>query len=193
VILLETERLVLRRMTEADLDDLVALHNDAEVMRYINGGAPVPREELARDLPQWNADPFLGRIGAYWRGGGFGEAGEPNGGQFVGWFGLRTPRVDEIVGHEPGDAELGYRLRRAVWGRGLATEGARELLRYAFMRLDVPRVIAHTMAVNRASQRVMEKAGLKHVSTYHIDWPDPLPGTELGEVLYGLTADEWRG
>jgi RimJ/RimL family protein N-acetyltransferase len=181
VTIVATERLVLRRMTDADLDEVVALHNDPEVMRYINGGAPVPRDELARDLRDWNADPFLGRIGAF-----------SYEGEFLGWFGLRSPRVHEIVGTERGDAEMGYRLRRAVWGQGLATEGARELLRYAFTRLAIPRVIAHTMAVNGASRRVMEKAGLKHLSTYHIEWVDPLPDAELGEVLYGLTRDEWR-
>jgi hypothetical protein len=48
------------------------------------------------------------------------------------------------------------------------------------------------MAVNHASRRVMEKAGLEYVRTFHLEWEDPLPGTEYGEVEYALTRDDWR-
>ncbi|MBO0868215.1 MAG: GNAT family N-acetyltransferase [Micromonosporaceae bacterium] len=179
-MILRTERLVLRRCQPSDVDDLLALHNDPEVMRYIDGGEPTPRAEIEQEQSFWGGDPILGRLAAH----------TPDG-EFLGWFGLRTPDTDWIVGEQPGDAELGYRLRRAVWGRGLATEGARALVGYAFTELRVPRVIATTMAVNTASRRVMEKVGLRYLNTFHLQWPDPLPGTEHGEVLYGVTRAEW--
>lgn len=47
------------------------------------------------------------------------------------------------------------------------------------------------MAVNTASRRVLEKAGPRHVHTFHADWPDPLPGAEEGDVVYALTRPEW--
>jgi RimJ/RimL family protein N-acetyltransferase len=86
-------------------------------------------------------------------------------------------------------ATLGYRLRRSAWGRGYATEGARTLVRHAFTELGVGRVAATTMAVNTRSRRVLEKAGLRHVRTPYLDWPDPLPGNEHGDVEYELSLD----
>jgi RimJ/RimL family protein N-acetyltransferase len=56
----------------------------------------------------------------------------------------------------------------------------------------VRRVWAQTMAVNLASRRVMEKASLKYVRTFHLRWEDPLPGAEHGEVGYALTKDDWE-
>jgi RimJ/RimL family protein N-acetyltransferase len=102
----------------------------------------------------------------------------------VGWFSLR--RVREGVG------ELGYRLRRGAWGRGLASEGAIALVAVAFADYDFRRIVATTMAVNSASRRVMEKTGLTHVRTVYPHWREPLPGSELGEVEYEITRDEWE-
>jgi RimJ/RimL family protein N-acetyltransferase len=108
--------------------------------------------------------------------------------EFVGWFSLRPATS---VGLDPGDVELGYRLLPSCWGRGLATRGARLLVRRAFAELGLSRVVATAMAVNTGSRRVLEKAGLRHVHTFHGDWPDPLPGAEEGDVVYALTRSEW--
>ncbi len=102
------------------------------------------------------------------------------------------PAAAQPAAAQPGtQAELGYRLRRAAWGRGLATEGSRALLRYAFATVGLARVWAQTMAVNTPSRRVMEKAGLRYVRTFHLDWDDPIEGTEHGEVEYELLRAEW--
>jgi RimJ/RimL family protein N-acetyltransferase len=55
----------------------------------------------------------------------------------------------------------------------------------------VSRVVAQTMAVNTGSRRVMEKAGMRLVRTFHADWPVRLPGDEEGDVEYAITRDEW--
>ena len=52
-------------------------------------------------------------------------------------------------------------------------------------------VRTETMTVNTASRRVMEKAGLRHVRTFFADWPDKIPGDELGDVEYAITRAEW--
>jgi RimJ/RimL family protein N-acetyltransferase len=78
-----------------------------------------------------------------------------------------------------------------VWGQGYASEGSRALVDKAFRELGVDRVYAETMAVNTASRRVMEKAGLRYLRTFHADWPDRIPGDEHGDVEYALTRDEW--
>ena len=88
-------------------------------------------------------------------------------------------------------ASIGYRLRRAAWGLGYATEGARALVRRAFTDLGVDEVVATTMAVNAGSRRVLEKAGLRYARTVHLDWPDPLAGNEHGDVEYRLSRGDW--
>ena len=54
------------------------------------------------------------------------------------------------------------------------------------------RIVATTMAVNRGSRRVMEKAGLTYVGNDHRCWPDPLPGSDLGDVEYEIARDAWQ-
>jgi RimJ/RimL family protein N-acetyltransferase len=177
--MLETERLKLRRFTPDDVDNLVELDSDPQVMRYITGGRATPREEIERlELPA-----FLRRSDGY----GFWAAVEKSTGEFIGWFHLR-PREDGAA-DEP---ELGYRLRRSAWGKGYATEGSRALIERAFADLGARRVWAETMVVHTASHRVMEKAGLRYVRTFHADWPYTIEGDEEGDVEYALTRTEWE-
>ena len=193
IVVLVTERLVLRQFTAADAGALLALDGDPRVMRFIDRKTKSRAQIEAEVLPR-----FLAYYAVY-RDFGFWAAQGRGGGDFVGWFGLRpvTPSAAAMVDWPdapPGEAsvaELGYRLRASTWGRGYATEGARALVRRAFTELAVTRIVATTMAVNTRSRRVLEKAGLKYVRTVHLDWPDPLPGTEYGEVEYELHRDDW--
>ena len=181
-VFLETERLLLRRFTEADVENLVSLDGDPEVMRFINGGRPVSQAEIcAAVLP--------GMLLCYERFPGFGfwAAVAKSTGGFLGWFEFRPT---ESSG--PGEVELGYRLCQSAWGKGYATEGARALVRKGFTELGVVRVFATTMAVNLASRRVMEKAGLRYVRTFHLSWPEYIDGAEHGDVEYALTRAEWE-
>ncbi|MFI6979100.1 GNAT family N-acetyltransferase [Embleya sp. NPDC050154] len=181
-ILLETDRLVLRAFTEADVDDLVALDNDPEVMRFINGGRPTSRETIrAQVLPGLLHDhPCVGTRG-YW------AAQERDGGTFLGWFEFRP--LDDC---SPAVVELGYRLNRAAWGKGYATEGSCALIDKGFTDLGVERVTANTMSVNAGSRRVMEKAGLSFLRHFTGDWPEAIEGSEHGEVEYELTRTTWE-
>jgi RimJ/RimL family protein N-acetyltransferase len=181
-VFLETERLVLRRFTAADVDLLVDLDADPDVMHYITGGRPTPRAEIEHDI----LPAFLGyheRFAGY----GFWAAIEKATGDFLGWFHFRP-----APGSPPDEPELGYRLRRSAWGKGYGTEGSRALIRKGFAELGVRRVVASTMAVNLASRRVMEKSGLTLVRTFHQDWPDRIPGDEHGDVEYALTREDWE-
>lgn len=178
----ETERMLLRRFTESDVDNLVELDSDPEVMRYITGGTPTPRAEIVDDV----LPAFL----TYYRrvdGFGFWAAIDRAGGEFLGWFHLRPG-----PGHSGDEPELGYRLRRSAWGKGYATEGARALIDKAFRDLGASRVYAETMAVHTASRRVMEKAGMRRVRTFHQEWPYRIEGDEHGDVEYAVTRTEWE-
>ncbi|WP_040406676.1 GNAT family N-acetyltransferase [Amycolatopsis nigrescens] len=178
-VFLETTRLVLRRFTEDDVENLVLLHSDPEVMRFLTG-EPTPRAEIENEvLPGILHDYRRGREGRW-------AAVERSTGEFLGRFALQPPedgRADE--------RELGYRLKSSAWGRGYATEGSLALIRKAFTELGTQRVWAQTMAVNTASRRVLERAGLKYVRTFHLHFDDPLPGTEQGEVEYELQRSDW--
>lgn len=89
-------------------------------------------------------------------------------------------------------AEIGYRLHSKDWGQGLASEGASALLNWAFGNVGYDKVVGCTIAVNLGSRRVMEKIGMKHVSTDYPDYTDAIPGTEEGEVRYELLRSEWK-
>jgi RimJ/RimL family protein N-acetyltransferase len=163
---LRTDRLSLQPLTDDDLPDLVALNGDEEVMRFITGRALTPAEVEA-ELP---------RLTRRERGLGLWSGRDADG--FAGvWFLVVDPD-DESA------AEIGWRLPRSRWGRGLAVEGARALLAHAFETIGADRVWAETMAVNTGSRRVMEKLGMRQVHTYIGEWEDPIPGWEQGEVVY---------
>ena len=179
VVFLATARLVLRRLTVDDLDNLVALDGDPEVMRYLTGGSGTPREEIERDiLPR-----FLGYYEQYDHFG-FWAAVERASGEFLGWFSFRPHE-----GSLPGEVELGYRLRRAAWGRGYATEGARALIRKGFTELGVRRVVANTYEYNVGSRRVMEKAGLTLVRSYRLTPAD----LAAGDTVHNTSQEVWDG
>jgi RimJ/RimL family protein N-acetyltransferase len=181
-IFLETERLVLRRFTEDDVENLVELDSDPDVMRFINGGRPTPREEIESEV----LPAFLGYYERF-AGYGFWAAVEKSTTQFVGWFHFRP-----VEAARPDDVELGYRLRKSAWGKGYATEGSRALIDKGFAETGVERVFATTMVVNVASRRVMEKAGLRFVRKFHQPWPDHIEGEEQGDVEYALLRSEWE-
>ena len=181
---LSTERLTLRRFTAADADLLIELDSDPAVMRYLTGGEPTAPEDVReRDLPSI--------LAGYERwGGDFGlfAAHDRDRGAFVGWFLLRPERegpLDEV--------ELGYRLRRAEWGKGYATEGSRALLNRAFTELGVRVVWAATMSLNDGSRKVIEKVGMTMTDTLDTP-PDMLmvEGAEKGGVRYEITKEQWE-
>lgn len=173
---LTTKRIELRELTMEDAGHLADLDSDPEVMRYISDGRPSDPEEPLRYLPgiirRYSEQPGLGLWAAI----------ERQSGTFVGWFHFR-PGDDEA-----GGLDLGYRLKRSVWGQGYATEVARELTRRGFEEMRIDRVFARTMAANIGSRRVMEKVGLRLVSEY---LETRFPGKDKSAVVYAVTAREY--
>ena len=173
---LQTTRLTLRPCRPDDRDDFIALERDPAVMRFLNGGHAVDRAQAsptATFLMPEGTEPHV------W------TARRTADGAFVGWFCL-WPEGETL-------AELGYRLRREDWGQGLAPEGAMALVDWGFGQGGYDRIVAATMAVNLASRRVMEKVGMRYTRTDHIDYPDPIAGSEHGDVWYEVTRGEWGG
>ena len=187
-VFLETDRLILRRFTADDVDNLYELDGDPEVMRYFTGGTATPREKVERDIL-----PAI--LGEYARVANYGcwAALEKATGAFLGWFHLRLRQDDPTD-----ELELGYRLRRSAWNQGYGTEGSRALIAKAFTELGTQRVVAFTYGENVASRRVMEKAGMRLVRTFR---PTPEELLAAGftapeifdgdDVEYAITRYEW--
>lgn len=163
----ETERLILRRLDEKDVDAIFAMRSDPEVMRFIR--APQNRTETINWLnlvsSRWASD----RIG-------FCAIVEKQNGKFVGWCGLwRLKETSEL--------EIGYAIAKNAWGKGFATEAAQVFLRYAFEQLKTEKIVAVAEPENASSRRVMEKLGMKFV--------------RLGEfynrqlVQYAMSQESW--
>src|SRR4051812_31411244 len=190
--MIETERLVLRRLTATDVNNLVELDSDPAVMRFLTGGKPTPRDVIQNTiLPR-----FLSYYERY-EGYGTWAAIEKSSGAFLGWFSLKPSE-----GGDPNDVELGYRLRMAAWGKGYGTEGARALIHKGFTALGARRVFATTYQDNLASRRVMEKAGLTLVRRFRLTLADlAAEGTfdaaaeevwDGDDVEYALSKADWE-
>jgi RimJ/RimL family protein N-acetyltransferase len=147
MIRLETERLSLRPFEEGDLDAYARMTADAETMRYLGDGRPLTRPEAWRQMAL-----FLG----HWvlRGYGLWAAEEKATGELVGRIGLYNPEG------WPG-LEVGWLVARPHWGHGLAPEGGRAALDYAFGQLGADHVISIIATPNLSSIRVAEKLGMR--------------------------------
>ena len=93
---------------------------------------------------------------------------------------------------DPGVADLGYRLLPRHWRTGLASEGARELVRYGFDDIGLDRTIAQTMTGKHTLAGPMERAGLTYVRTFPTSNTAPVEGLEEGEVEYEMTREQWE-
>ena len=143
-----TDRLVLRRWHETDLEPFARLTADAEVMRYFP--ATLSREQ---------SDGLAARADAQFdtRGYGLWALERLDTGDFIGFTGL-APMPEGIPGS--GGVEVGWRLAQSAWGQGFATEAATAALRFGFDTLGLAEVNSITAVINIRSRRVMERLGM---------------------------------
>lgn len=171
-----TERLRLRPLDAEDEAGVQALASDARVTAHnLSMPDPLPKGEAAA----WIAEQQQG-----WEAGtSYGFAiytVEPH--AFVG---VVTLKVNQPAGR----AELGYAITPATWGRGFATEAAREVLRFAFEGLHLRRVTAACLADNPASSRVLERLGFRLVA--RLEPEEPGTGDSFTMLFYGLAREEY--
>ena len=168
-------RLLLRGWRDGDIEPYARLCADPEVMRFIGDGSTLTRgqseKQISRFIRHWDE-----------RGFGLWAMEEKETGTFVGFAGL-AHQEDWAEGEHK--TEVGWRLGREFWGRGLATEAARAGVAYGFETLGLERIISIIQPGNTASRRVAEKAGLTprgetrwrgaDVIWYAINRDDPTP------------------
>jgi RimJ/RimL family protein N-acetyltransferase len=170
---LTTDRLILRRWREADLAPFAALNADPAVMEHFP--APLTRAE---------SDAMVERIDAEFDRRGFGLwAIEVTGtGEFIGFTGLSVPRFEAAF--TPA-VEVGWRLARAAWGHGYASEAARRALRFGFEDAGLDEIVSFTSVPNTRSQAVMRRIGMRHDPAGDFDHPVLERGHRLSRhVLY---------
>ncbi len=189
-VALSTTRLDLVPLSDDHLEHEVELDSDPEVLRYLWGRArtrPEVEEAHRQRLAHAERVEGLGMWAGFLRPGV--EAGDR--GPFIGLWMLLPPHGPSQV-LVPGEADLGYRVRRRWWRRGLATDGARELIRHGFEDLRLTRIFAQTMAVNSPSRATMASLGMTFVRSFQEEYDEPLPGAELGQVEYELRRSDWE-
>ncbi|WP_454644412.1 GNAT family N-acetyltransferase [Bradyrhizobium liaoningense] len=138
-----TDRLTAERLNESHLADLVALHQDPEVSRYLGGvrTAEVTKAYLATNMAHWDQHGF-----GLW-------ALRTQDGAFAGRAGLRHIMVDDID-----EIEIAYAFTRSAWGRGFASEIAVAMTRIGLSELALPSLVGIIYVGNVASRRVLEKS-----------------------------------
>lgn len=145
---LETERLLLRQWKDSDYPAFARMSADAETMRYFPS---VLTDEQSRDI----ATRCRALINQ--RGWGFWAVEVKATDEFAGFIGLHVPSAE--LPFSP-CVEIGWRLARDFWGKGLATEGAQAALGFAFHELSLTEVVAFTALTNKRSERVMQRLGM---------------------------------
>ncbi len=167
--MLETERLLIRKFTEDDLDKLIELRADEDVIKYI-GGRRMQNPESIKKRLRFYIDCYnkygYGMCALVWK-----ETGE-----MFGWSGLQPLE-------ETGETEVGYGMTKEFWGRGIGYECAKAWLEFGFKTANAIRIVAVADPENTGSWRIMEKLGMTHEKTAEYY------GMEC--KFYGISRDEY--
>lgn len=168
--MLHTPRLHLRNWQDTDKPLFAQINGDPDVMRYF----PKPLTPEQSNKMADKCQQFI-----YDNGYGFWAVEHRQDKRFIGMIGLHSPQHD--LPFSP-CIEIGWRLDKAYWGQGLATEGAKACLDFAFEVLNLHQVVSFTAKINLPSQRVMQKLGMRFM--YEFDHPAVKHSPLTGHVLY---------
>ncbi|RZU37754.1 RimJ/RimL family protein N-acetyltransferase [Streptomyces sp. BK022] len=175
MVTLRTPRLILRRWREEDVAPMAAVHADPVVMRWIRDGGTRDEEQTRRGIRAWESE---------WESEGFGLFAVEirSTGELAGFTGLSVPRfLPEVL---PA-VEVGWRLGRAHWGQGLATEAATAAVRFGFEERGLERLVSIAQVGNDASERIMAKLGMRPVrETVH-------PTCDRRVRVFALSSDQY--
>ncbi len=172
---LETERLKLRRWRPGDREPFAALNADPEVAEYLAG--PLTRAQ---------SDELVERIEVGFARHGFGlwAVEVRTSGEFVGFAGLARPPFEA---HFTPAVEVGWRLARAAWGHGYATEAGRAALAFGFEQVGLEEIVSMTAVGNLRSRAVMERLGMSRDPADDFEHPNLPVGSPLRpHVLYRI-------
>ncbi|WP_114447001.1 GNAT family N-acetyltransferase [Klebsiella pneumoniae] len=173
-MLVQTNRLYLRPVISSDLNDLFKIYGDPATNTF-NPAGPYPNIDHAKMV--------MNRWLDHWQTHSFGNLAISlltNPEKIIGFGGLGIRNYDDIVINN-----LGYRLSTEAWGKGLATEFAIYAIKFGFDVIKLTEISAVVRENHLASQKVLQKSGLRYVKEIH-DVKDAPPS-----LLYSISVDEW--
>lgn len=178
-VVLETPRLLLRRIGPGDAQRQFDLLNSPDVMALLGGPRTLEQiiERDAQTNAQFDRDGF-----------GFMLVEERDSGDLVGRCGLK--RIDNPLAHNHGDHEIGWLIRPDRWRRGYAHEAASAVLDWAFGPIGAPFVVALTGPQNEASWALMERLGMVRAPECDFDDPD-YPPEDNPTIAYRIMRADW--
>lgn len=172
------EQVRLRPWRDDDLPPYAAMNADPEVMRFFPALLTQAQSAEAMERHRRLVDER-----------GWGLWVVDVGGVFAGITGLAVPTFDALF---MPCVEIGWRLRREFWGRGIAFRAAQQALAHGFDRLALPEIVSFTAAPNEPSRRLMTRLGFVHDPSGDFDHPRIAEGHVLRRhVLYRLPRAKW--
>ena len=179
-MVVETERLYLRKFEFKDAEHLLTLNADPLVLKYTSD---LPFKDLAE------AQSFLKQYETVYETTGIGRYAviRKEDELFLGWCGLKLHRDKRAV-------DVGYRFHRKFWNQGYASESTKAIITYAFNTLNLPFLIAHSHIENAASQKVLQNCGFQKLDTITYD-QEPTYFYKLSNLNYKVlvidAVDTW--
>lgn len=149
MIFIETQRLILRSYEEGDLPKFHRMNQDEKVMEFYPYSYDISETKNFINLQNQSMQE---------NGFGFFVVEEKNGEKFIGIVGLKDLKIGSDF---DGEVEIGWRIIHEKWNQGIATEAAMACLEYGFKEKKFEKIIAITAKINKKSQRIMEKIGMK--------------------------------
>lgn len=170
---IETNRLLLRDLEASDAPGIFALDADPEVHRYL-GNTPIKTMQQAEEV--------IAMVRQQYRDNGIGRWAviDKKTSDFMGWAGLKH---EQKLRQEFSYYDLGFRLRPQYWGKGIATETARESLKYGFSTMNLSEIAAAADVANLASNAVLKKVGLSYKELFYYE--------ETPVNWFELTKEDW--
>ena len=177
--IIETERLNLRNWQADDLSNMINLAGNPEVMRY-----------FPRPLTAEGAKELLTALSLHQEQYGYTyfAAEVKDTAEFIGFIGIKKQTYES---HFTPCVDVGWRLLPTAWGKGYATEGAKACLDFGFSQVQLAEIYAVCPAINKASEKVMQRIGMTHEDTFrHVNLAEDSPLNPC--ALYKVTKGEWE-
>lgn len=171
-VYIETERLIMRNFEDSDLEGIFQLDSDPEVHTYL-GNNPIKTMEQAKKI--------IDGVKKQYETNGIGRLAiiDKKTNDFIGWSGIKYEQGVRAFNYY----DLGYRLRKKYWGKGIATEASIESLHYGFDELNLQIIGAGADIDNIASNRILQKVGFKLIDKFDFE--------EVAHNYYEITKPEW--
>lgn len=156
---IETKRLLLRDFEELDVEGIFKLDSDPAVHEFL-GNKPIKTRVEAEEIVKYIKNQYKNHGIGRW------AIIDKKTQDFIGWSGLK---YEQVVREEFNYYDLGYRLRKEYWGKGIATETAIVSLKYGFEKLNLEEIGAAANIHHTASNKILKKVGFQFIETFEFD------------------------